>query len=233
MCFSSRRLCLLLAGASLHAAPLSIRTQELPWAAIGVDYRAAIQIQVDGRCPQGDVVLSLVAGSLPRGITLEGNWLEGSPKELGIFRFRVRGANICSTANRDLVLLVTGKPVLRVAPDTITFDCRKGDAPPLPQILLVSSTWPEVTYSVAGALAWLKVGTAAGTTPYPGAAFSADRVTVEVIPKDLAPGTYSAVLVFHTRQGATAPEIPVLLRVLPAFTPQIEFPVPAATASTN
>src|SRR3974377_261865 len=82
-------------GAVLLGSPLSFRTHELPWAAIGMDYRVTIQTLVDGRCPQRDVQFSAAAGLLPRGLELQGDWLTGIPKELGTFRFRVRGVTGC------------------------------------------------------------------------------------------------------------------------------------------
>ena len=63
----------------LAGAPLSFRTRELPWAAIGTAYRTIIQTQVDGRCPLSDVTLSVVAGALPRGLKIDGDVLSGVP----------------------------------------------------------------------------------------------------------------------------------------------------------
>jgi hypothetical protein len=88
---------------------LTFRTRELSQAAVGADYRVTIQTQVDGR-PFSDAQLSLGAGSLPRGLELRGEWLSGVPKELRIFRFRLRGATDCTAAGQDYALEVTDCP---------------------------------------------------------------------------------------------------------------------------
>jgi hypothetical protein len=211
---SSGFLFLAAGGALSLAAPLSFRTRELPWAAVGADYRVTIQTQLDGRCPQSDVWLSVTAGLLPRGLELQGDWLTGVPEELGTFRFRVRGANVCAAAEQDYVLQVTGRPILRVSPEKIVFDYRVCDAGPEPQSLLVSSTWPAVPYSISATEAWLRGEPEKGVTPYIGSALAADRVIVRVITKDLAPGIHEASLVFVTYESATTTVIPVRVRVL-------------------
>ena len=98
------------------AAALQFRTLELPRAVFGVPYHASVETQVDGRCPIGDVVLELAGGRLPRGIGLSGDALTGIPKEFGVFRLHVRASNRCSSADEDLALEVTGKPILRASP---------------------------------------------------------------------------------------------------------------------
>jgi hypothetical protein len=199
-----------------NASALKFRSSELPWAALGSDYRAPIQTLGDGRCALGDIVLSVVEGVLPEGLRVEGDWVAGIPKEIGIFRFRLRAANNCAMAEQVYALEVTGKPVLRVSPEELVFEYRAGDAAPRPQNVLVSSTWPELPYSVTGEANWLRVHLRAGVTPYSGSGFSSDAATVEVVPQDLKPGVYQATLIFFAPQGATPPRVPVKLKVLPA-----------------
>lgn len=203
-------------AALVSAAPLSFRTRELAWAAIGSEYRATIQTQGDGRCPLADVVLSVVDGYLPEGLRLQGDALTGMPKQTGIFRFRLRGANNCAAAEQEYQLQVTGRPILRAVPSELNFEYRAGDSAPRPEHVLVSSTWPELPYSVTGAENWLRVRLRAGVTPYPGSAFSGDAATVEVVPQDLKPGVYEATLMFVSREGDTPPAVVVKLKVLAA-----------------
>lgn len=202
------------------AAPVQFRTTELPWAALGTDYHVAIQAQVDGRCPLSDLTLSVVDGFLPRGLSVQGDLLAGVPKEPGIFHFRVRAANGCGSAEADLQLLVTGKPILRVAPEELRFEYRSGDSAPKPQTLLVSSTWPEFAYSITTREPWLQVRLAEGVTPSADSAFAADAAKVQVVPKDLAPGWYETTLIVSGPQVATSPAIPVRLHVLASAKPQ-------------
>src|SRR5690349_8496067 len=86
-----------LGGTLWAAAPLQFRTRELPRAVAGSSYRAAVETQVDGRCPSSDVILEIAGGNLPRGIELSGDALAGVPKEFGAFRLRVRAANGCAS----------------------------------------------------------------------------------------------------------------------------------------
>lgn len=215
----SRRLAVLAAltcAALLSAAPLVFRSSELPWAAIGSDYHAPIQTQGDGRCSLGDVVLTVVDGVLPEGLRLQGDEVAGVPKQMGIFRFRIHAANNCAAAEQEYQLQVTGKPILRVLPDELVFEYHAGDPAPKSRNVLVSSTWPELPYSVTGAANWLRVTLRAGITPYPGSAFASDAATIQVVPQDLKPGVYEATLVFLTRQGAAPPVVPVKLKVMAA-----------------
>jgi hypothetical protein len=207
------------------ASPVSFRTQELPWAAIGADYRAQIQTEQDGRCPHGDVELSVAAGTLPRGLMIEGDTLRGVPRELGAFHIRLRSSNTCASAERDYLLQVTGRPILRVAPQELVFEYRVGDRPPAGQSLLISGTWPELPYSVSGAPSWVGVQLTSGIIPSAGSGFSGDVATVEILPKDLTPGSYLANLAFYARPGAAPSTIPVRLIVLPAWSANLK-PVP-------
>jgi hypothetical protein len=202
------------ASTLLLAAPLSFRTHELPWAAIGVDYRVTIQTLVDGRCLESNPQLSVIAGALPRGLALQGDWLTGVPKELGTFHVRVRGVTGCGAAEQDYVLQVTGRPILRISPEEIVFEYHVGDAPPEPQGVLVSSTWPELPYSVTATASWLHLQPEEGITPYSGAALAGDRVTLRVLINDLPPGVYEARLLFTAHQSASVPAIPVKLHVV-------------------
>jgi hypothetical protein len=213
--FHSSSILLSTACAALAAGgPLAFRTRELPRAALGADYRVTIQTQVDGRCPSSDARLSLEAGSLPRGLELRGEWLTGVPKELGVFRFRLRGATDCTAARQDYVLEVTGRPILRATPENLVFDYRVGDPQPEPQTVLLSSTWPELPYAVSTTAAWLRAVPEQGVTPDAGAALGADRVSVHVLAADLAPGVYEGRLVFMAHQSAASPAIRVTLRVI-------------------
>ena len=217
MSFSRRLAPLALAcSALLYAAPLSFRAPELPWAAIGSDYRATIETQGDGRCSLADVVLYVVDGVLPEGLKLQGDTVSGVPKQMGLFRFRLRARNNCATAEQGFQLQVTGKPILRLSTSELVFDYRAGDPAPKPRNVLVSSTWPELPYSVTGAPSWLRVRLRAGVTPFSGSAFSSDAATVEVLPQDLKPGVYEATLVFLAPQGDAPPTVPVKLKVLAA-----------------
>lgn len=197
-----------------HAESLRIAARELPSAIIGLSYDAPIQTLSDGRCPANDVSLLLASGVLPRGVDLTPAGLSGVPKEMGIFRFTVRAANGCESANRAFALFVTGRPILQVYPGELVFECRAGGPAPPPQVLLVSSSWANLPYSVAGSTEWLGLEMSAAMTPGPNSAFSGDPVFVRVKPGRLAPGAYKATLVFSAWRAANSPAVPVTLKII-------------------
>jgi hypothetical protein len=198
------------------ATAQQIRSRDLPWAALGGAYDAQIETAADIRCPAADVGVTVASGVLPRGLELSGDRLQGTPLEMGSFPLTFRAANGCRSTTKELVLFVTGKPVLRVGPEELVIQYRAGEPDPAPQSILVGSTWPHLAYSVTSEPAdWLKFSVTEGYTPDRGAAFSSDAVWVRVLPQKLPPGTYKCALVVSAWLGANAPVVSVTLKVLP------------------
>jgi hypothetical protein len=202
--------------ASSLLAAVQIRTQELPWAALGGAYDAQIVTVPDGRCPLADVGVSIVSGALPRGIELWGDRLQGMPREMGSFPFTIRAANGCQTAvTKDFVLIVTGKPILRVSPEELVFEYRVGGPLPRSQAILVASSWPHLPYSVTGeGSKWLNITMSEGFTPDRDAALSSDSVWVHVSPQGLQPGIHKSSVALTAWRGANAPMVPITLKVV-------------------
>jgi hypothetical protein len=195
-------------------AQVRIRTVELARAVKGVSYRAPIETLVDGRCEHSDPSYSLVSGALPKGLELVSSGLDGTPKEMGLFRFVLRAGNPCGADVRALELLVTARPILRADPEQLAFESRADGPAPGIRTIRVTSTWPDLPYSVrTDGADWLVAWPARGATPDTGSAISADLVTIRVDPSKLAPGVYRASLILSTWQGANTPEIPVVLTV--------------------
>ena len=197
------------------ARPLQIRTERLPWAIIGHPYRAEIDTGLDDRCTAADVRLRLVGGSLPPGLNLGVFGLEGTPREAGRFQFTIRAANQCIAVEKTVELFVTGKPVLDVSPGELAFEYHVGGALTKARVVLVTSTWPVLPYSVSvNGTEWVHAEPASGVTPDSGSALRGDAVTVRIHPEKLNPGTYRTTLVFSAWMGANAPEIPVTLKIV-------------------
>ena len=194
--------------------PVQIRTAELPWAMIGVGYHALIETGADGRCPSGSVGLAVVSGTLPRGLEVRGEFLLGTPRETGTFRFAVRAQNTCFSTVRAYALTVTGRPILRVFPEAVTFEQHAGQ-PGAAVPVQVSASWPNLPYAIHADVPWLTQKELAGVTPDRGSGLLADIVTVGVDAKGLAPGVYHATLEFSTWMGANAPVVAVTLTVVP------------------
>jgi hypothetical protein len=149
----------------IHGQPLQIRTTDLPWAIVRAAYSSRIAAVPDGRCPLGDVHLSLVAGSLPHGIGISGENLAGIATEIGTFRFAVRAANVCGSTQKSYQLVVTGKPILRVFPEAISIERHAGKVDPANLSVQVSASWPNLPYIIKNDAAWLTGKPASGLTP--------------------------------------------------------------------
>lgn len=197
-----------------NAAAVGFRTRDLPWAGVGAPYRATIETFVDGRCIDGGISFVTVGGALPAGLELRGSIITGTPEESGAFHFRLKAINNCGMEERNFLLEVTGRPILRVAPESTDLEYQIGG--PLPEAtLLVSSTWPHLLYSVSQTPApWLQFRQASGMTPLANAPYAADVVTLQIAPERLDPGTYSATLSFSGPSGAAPLFVPVRLRVI-------------------
>ena len=182
---------LLAAVPLLHGGPVEIRTSDLPWAIVNTGYHFAIETGVNARCPDSDVVLSLSDGTLPHGIEMRGGYLLGIPKE-------------------------TGKPILRVYPQELTYEVRAGQAGAAPLTVQVSATWPDLPYSIGIDAPWLTQKVQAGVAPDAGSGLRSDVVSLGVDAKNLAPGVYRTSVRFSTWLGANSPAVPVTLKVVAA-----------------
>jgi hypothetical protein len=198
---------------------IEIQSEELPRAILSVDYSADIRTNVDGRCPTGNVGLFVEDGSLPRGLRITGAGIAGVPKEMGLFRFRIRASNTCASITREFELLVTGRPILRAVPEKIEFSVSADDAPQS-NTMLIASTWTGMPYSVSTPDgAWLKVRQTVGSTPEYGSALAGDRATVTVNPRVLPPGIFRGTITVSAWQADTI-TIDVVVTVRePARTP--------------
>jgi hypothetical protein len=180
----------------LGAGAVEIESVDLPPAIAGLQYIATIRTSVDGRCPAGNVGLYLAAGSLPRGLHITSDGLAGVPAEMGTFRFSIGARNSCVDTARELKLLVTGRPVLRAAPERLEFTA-SADGSPVAQTLLISSTWPGLAYTLSTPDdSWLTIRQAEGA-----AAFAGDRATVAAIPTKLAPGIHHSRVIVSAWQA--------------------------------
>jgi hypothetical protein len=182
---------------------------------VGQDYGARVETAADGRClTGGGIAVSLAAGALPRGLMLRGDLLSGPPAAVGTYRFSLRATNACGAVQQEFELKVTGKPILRAAPEQLEFECKAGGPAPAEQVVQVSGTWPGQPYAVSARTApWLTLRPVRGTTPEPDSALSADLVAVSVDPDKLAAGTYRGTLSVAAWEGANTVSIPVVLRV--------------------
>lgn len=201
----------------LSAQPIAIRTNELPWAIKGAPYLGELITAVNGRCPLGDVGLTIIAGQLPKGLELFSFGIQGTPRQMGHFRFTLRAANTCATVTKDFDLFVSGKPILMVFPHQITLFCHAGSADCPEDIIRVEGSWPDLPYSIdISRSPWLEVEPAEGKTPDPESVLTGDRVRVHVNSSALAAGVYHAVLKFYAHGGENVPVVDVTLQVIAA-----------------
>ncbi len=204
----------LVASQVLGAQALAIRTDELPAAIKGTLYEARIVTYTNGRCPLSDMALTLAGGQLPRGVELSTSGLEGTPEQIGHFRFAVRASNNCHRVTKTLDLVVNGRPILIASPGQITLHYRQGSADLPEEVVQIEGSWPDLPYSYAVSGApWLKLDAAIGRTPDRESALTGDLVHFKVDPSNLAPGRYSGSVKFFTKGGENAPTVRVTLEV--------------------
>lgn len=208
---------LLCAPGFVRAQGIVISTTELPWATKGEAYDVQIVTHVSGRCPDGDVRLTVASGELPKGLELFSYGLEGTPRRIGSYQFMLQATNSCGTAFRPMKLLVTGRPILLVSPREIVIDRIAGSSVNSDGdgLLKVEASWPELPYTVTAvnAAPWLDVDPVEGRTPDPESAFTGDRVKLRVNAANLAPGVYHARLKFYAAGSENAPLVDVTLQV--------------------
>ncbi len=88
----------------LPAGALEIKTQTLPTRPVGLAYTAPLEA-VGG---EGDRVWTLVSGSLPDGLSLQGDGLiTGTPTATGTFGFRVGVSDDSGSAETDLSITIS------------------------------------------------------------------------------------------------------------------------------
>jgi hypothetical protein len=201
----------------LSAQSIAIRSNELPWAIKGAPYLGDLITTVNGRCPLGDVGLTVITGQLPIGLELFSFGIQGTPQQMGHYRFTLRAANTCASVTKGFDLFVNAKPILMVFPRQITLQYHAGSADWPEDIIRVESTWPDLPYSIdISQASWLQVEPAEGRTPDSESALTGDRVHVHVNPSALAAGVYHTVLKFYAQAGENAPLVDVTLQVIAA-----------------
>jgi hypothetical protein len=205
------------AHSSVQAQGIVISTSDLPWATKGEAYDAPIVTHVSGRCPQGDVRLTVASGELPKGLDLFSYGLEGTPRRIGTYQFVLQAKNNCGSAFRSMRLLVTGRPILLVSPRELVIDriAGSGENADSDGLLKVEASWPELPYTVMplNTAPWLDVAPVEGRTPDPESAFTGDRVLLRVDASNLAPGVYHAKLKFYADGSENAPVVNVTVKV--------------------
>ena len=204
------------------AATLEILTASLPWAVLHAAYDQPIATRTDPRCSEAEILFTLADGSLPEGVGLGLDGIHGTPQQPGTFHFTLRAANGCKHTTRALTLIVTGRPILRVDAEELAYEHRPGLPEPPSRSLLVSSSWPDLAYSVsAGTCPWLHFAQSEGHTPPANSALIADPVWIRITPRELAPGKYACNLTFSTWRAANAPVVRVRLEVFAPAAPPI------------
>jgi hypothetical protein len=202
-------------GGLLRAESVQLKPQELPWAIKSVAYRVFLFAETTGRCPSADVALTVAGGNLPPGLELYGFELEGTPREMGRFRFSVRAHNNCGSEIRTFDLFVTGKPILIASPRAVTFRFHAGGPDPPEEVIRLESGWPELPYLVEISDApWLRADVAHGITPARGSALTGDTLRLRVDPAKLAPGVYQVDVKFTAWNAVNVELVKVTLHIL-------------------
>jgi hypothetical protein len=190
-------------------------TGDLPWAVSEKGYEAPpLEVRVSGSCPIGGVGYSVVSGRLPPGIQLSRlGYFSGAPLHTGEFVFTIRASDGCGWTGKQFTLVVTGAPLITVAPLRLSFECKAGETPK-EQEVHVSATWPRLAYRLTvSSAAWLTAAPEHGTTPRQGSAMSHDVVHVRVDTTGLKPDHYKATITVSSWQALQPVEVEVALTV--------------------
>jgi hypothetical protein len=157
---------------------------------------------------------AVVSGVLPAGIQLSRlGYFSGAPLHTGEFPFTVRASDGCGWTAKQFKLVVTGAPVIAVAPLRVSFECKMGEAP-AEQELRVSATWPKLAYRlVTTNVAWLTATPEHGSTPRQGSGMASDIVYLRVDTVGLKPGHYNASIKVSSWQALQPVQIEVDLTV--------------------
>jgi len=190
-------------------------TVDLPWAIAEKGYEAPpLEVRVSGSCPHGGVGYAVVSGALPPGIQLSRlGYFSGASLRTGEFQFTIRASDGCGTAEKQFTLVVTGAPVITVAPVRVLFACKAGEIPPGQQFR-VSATWPSLAYRLTlSNAAWLLATPEHGATPRQGSAMADDMVHLHIDTVGLKPGRYTASITVSSWQVLQPVSIEVELTV--------------------
>lgn len=197
---------------------LEIATIALPIAIVHKPYQPdPVMALGPSRCPLNNLHFRVVYGQLPPGLRLTGaGYLAGTPTQTGVFQFLVKAANDCEYATRAFDLKVEGAPILVHSPEALEFEYTQNGPLPEPQMVVVSSSWPDMPYSIDPVGAdWLIAQPLRGRTQLPDGGHSGDPVSIHIEPGKLAPGTYRASLRLSAWQATNSPTIPVILKIHP------------------
>ena len=171
-------------------------TADLPWAIAEKGYESPpLEVRVSGSCPIGGVGYAMVSGALPPGIQLSRlGYFSGAALRTGEFIFTIRASDGCGSAGKQFTMVVTGAPVIKVAPMRVSFTTKAGETVPEQQVR-VSATWPRLAYRLTASNgAWLTATPEHGTTPRQGSGMADDIVHLRVDTTGLKPGHYSATI---------------------------------------
>ena len=186
--------------------PLAFVSQALPSAGMNVAYSHAIAVR-GGRPPYR---VSLVHGQLPPELSVVNGVLSGIPRATGTFVFSIAAqdsADPPATALGTFVLTVSvidQNTALLVRPAEILLTATAGQRAAA-VTMSVASGGPPLTWNITSGAPWLKVQPSSGVAPA-SATLTADT-------RDLAPGSYSSVLVV-SMDGAPNSPVTVAVRVI-------------------
>jgi hypothetical protein len=190
-------------------------TADLPWAIAERGYETPpLEVRVSGSCPIGGVGYAVTTGALPPGMQLSRlGYFSGAPWHTGEFKFKVRASDGCGSAEKEYTLVVTGAPVIKVAPMRISFAYKNTEAPE-EQEIRVSATWPRLAYRLTMSnAAWLTATPEHGSTPREGSALTDDRVHLRVDTTGIKPGHYSGSITVSSWQVLEPVRVEVELTV--------------------
>ena len=206
----------------LAAPAFHLNPPRLPDAIVGKVYTGGpLVVEGGGQCPRNTPTVRVVTGALPPGMYLSpAGQFGGAPMEAGRYELVVRVENGCGWSDQLMTLEVTGAPILLANPAALEFRVSPGQAVS-PSTIQVSSSSPDIAYSVESSAPWLRARPRLGRTPAAGSAMAADLVSVEIDTASLGPGQHHASIGIGAWRAGQPAMVPVRVEVMG--------PAPAAT----
>ena len=204
--------------------PLVITPSSLPQGVAGVSYLQCIGTTGGMYGHQGSSA-SLTSGSLPQGLSFQGNpacingifpggpGISGTPTQTGTFPIAITATDNVQTVTKNFTLVIVPAPSLAVSPASLAFQYQFGGPAAAPQtVMLTLPSGFSATYSTAVSTTeggtWLSVYSS-GPTPSGGLTPS-NTLQVSASPATTQTGTFSGTIRITSSQIANSPvTIPV------------------------
>lgn len=163
------------------AGPVQITSAILQDGSTGVQYSQALNAS-GGQSPY---TWSVSAGTLPPGLNLAGNVIQGTPTQGGTFAFALKATDAIGNASAKGFTITIASAGLVLSSSQLTFSYVVNGVQPAAQPVNVSSSVSK-TFTATSNSSWLSVSQSSPSTP--------SVLTISVNPQSLGAGVYNGLV---------------------------------------